>query len=388
MFTKILLMVLIIMFSFCGVCYSDVFNNITDFGATPNDSTDDTLAIQQAINASENDGYPLYIPKGIYNISKVGSDSCLFINKNIKIIGTGADSYLHSTSPDAHIIKVSTNDPVYMNDFTLIFAGSIQPNNGISCLYITAPSVNKKSRFNNLILGNGNTGVHFNRAAFWIMDGCFIENFYNYGIIVENLSNPDEGDSKFSKNYIIGRVGSTSGMLYKSGGGLNIVSNKVLGYQKYGLEIFADTGGNLHKGLNSWIINSNSIEGSGDYIHYGLYIHSKDAYPNTAVINGNEITGGIYMDGGADKAIFLISITGNTIGYHTMKASSAVTILNSDNIIVSGNVIRHPSNSYTKLQGNTNVVVEANCYNNGSDGDGDNDNEDNGGFFSCLTNRF
>jgi polygalacturonase len=42
--------------------------DITTYGATPNDSTDDTSAIQNAINAATA-GDTIYIPNGTFNIS-------------------------------------------------------------------------------------------------------------------------------------------------------------------------------------------------------------------------------------------------------------------------------------------------------------------------------
>lgn len=43
--------------------------NVKQYGAMGNNSSDDTVAIQTAINAAEATGHPLYIPTGTYLIS-------------------------------------------------------------------------------------------------------------------------------------------------------------------------------------------------------------------------------------------------------------------------------------------------------------------------------
>ena len=50
----------------------DVKIDVTDYGATPNDETDDTEAIKRAIHViNENGGGIVYIPEGKYNISEI-----------------------------------------------------------------------------------------------------------------------------------------------------------------------------------------------------------------------------------------------------------------------------------------------------------------------------
>ena len=63
-----------------GACF-----NVLDFGATGDGTTDDTTAIQAAINAAE--GNALYIPKGTYKCT-----SQIQIKANTLIFGAGRNA--------------------------------------------------------------------------------------------------------------------------------------------------------------------------------------------------------------------------------------------------------------------------------------------------------
>ena len=64
-----------------------LFFNVKDYGALGNNSSDDTAAIQSAIDAANISGGIVFVPEGIYLIS-----SPLTIYSNIEIMGTGAGS--------------------------------------------------------------------------------------------------------------------------------------------------------------------------------------------------------------------------------------------------------------------------------------------------------
>lgn len=64
--------------------------NVREFGAVGNGSTDDTAAIQAAINAvkATNGAYALHVPAGVYRLT-----SAVTIDKAVHIIGAGASPY-------------------------------------------------------------------------------------------------------------------------------------------------------------------------------------------------------------------------------------------------------------------------------------------------------
>lgn len=76
--------------------------NVTDYGAVPNGSNDNTVAIQSAINAAATaGGGVVFLPAGVYRISPQGSNShCLRISTNdIVLRGAGtSQTFLLNTS--------------------------------------------------------------------------------------------------------------------------------------------------------------------------------------------------------------------------------------------------------------------------------------------------
>lgn len=71
--------------------------NIKQFGAKGDDLTDDTTRIQECITFALNNGYSVFIPSGVFRISKVS------INGTINMYGTGEESVIKS-------IDNNTND--------------------------------------------------------------------------------------------------------------------------------------------------------------------------------------------------------------------------------------------------------------------------------------
>lgn len=87
------------------------FVSVKDFGAVGDGVTDDTVAIQNAINSldSQNGGL-LYIPQGTYII-----DAPLILPNGVSLIGSGVDStILEKTSATASTVQ-STATPVFLN---------------------------------------------------------------------------------------------------------------------------------------------------------------------------------------------------------------------------------------------------------------------------------
>ena len=115
------------------------FTSVTDYGATGDGTTDDTDAIQAAIDAlSANNGGTLYLPAGTYAIS-----STLSVNtSNISIVGDGAD-IRHIANPQ------------------FIFAATILKwigASGGSMIEFSSPS----GASNNKCNGGGISGIAFN----------------------------------------------------------------------------------------------------------------------------------------------------------------------------------------------------------------------------------
>lgn len=85
--------------------------SVTEFGAVPNDSGDDTIPIQRALDALKT-GQTLTFPAGRYLMSKT---------LRVRVAGSvldGRGATLHATNPDNQAIKIEVDD-VTMRSFTL-----------------------------------------------------------------------------------------------------------------------------------------------------------------------------------------------------------------------------------------------------------------------------
>lgn len=89
--------------------------NVRDFGAAGNGSTDDTSAIQGAIDSVLGTGGTIYLPKGIYKIS-----TQLNLRNGITILGDGEEStFINQTGADAHGIVGDDVGSISLENFIL-----------------------------------------------------------------------------------------------------------------------------------------------------------------------------------------------------------------------------------------------------------------------------
>lgn len=95
--------------------------SVKDFGAKGDDTTDDTTAVQAAINAVKaNGGGSVMIPKGTYKISA----ALVIDSSNVRIIGDGIASKIKTYSQTAHVFTVAASgggeiDNIIFRDFSI-----------------------------------------------------------------------------------------------------------------------------------------------------------------------------------------------------------------------------------------------------------------------------
>ena len=138
--------------------------NVLNYGAKGDGITDDTSAIQAAINAAKDYSQPglLFFPTGKYLIS-----SPLTIDRRISIMGTGIGSQIYQ-SADEHLFTMVPYAPGFISHLFVanLTLGSVATTSGKSLMYMS--HVNR-SRFDNIVMAGSHTGMY--------MEGCLLNTF-------------------------------------------------------------------------------------------------------------------------------------------------------------------------------------------------------------------
>ncbi len=120
--------------------------NVLDFGAIGDGSTNDTAAIQAALDAGENGA--VYFPTGTYLVS-----SALTVNPSTRIFGNGFDSIIKTNSATANIFNVS-GQYVYISD--IVFNSSVTRTGGY---YVDILSGSSRFRMEQFWMYNAKSGI-------------------------------------------------------------------------------------------------------------------------------------------------------------------------------------------------------------------------------------
>jgi parallel beta-helix repeat protein len=168
------------------------FVSVKDFGAVGDGTTDDTSAIQAAINAASR----IYFPEGTYKITDQAGGYGLLVNAaNKHLVGAGleiADLVYTSSTADRPAIKVTADD-VHISglrvDGTANATKAAQTT--ANCNGIVLVDVDECSIRNCQIVG-GHYGIHLENTTtdpdnlkHNVVEGCVIRNVQSTGIIVQ-----------------------------------------------------------------------------------------------------------------------------------------------------------------------------------------------------------
>lgn len=93
--------------------------NITDFGAVGNGSTDDTAAIQAAIDSLSSGG-SVYFPPGVYNVTGIRIDGTSANRTNITLYGDGPASTLQMAAGNtSNVVKSLSGSGFHIRDLKI-----------------------------------------------------------------------------------------------------------------------------------------------------------------------------------------------------------------------------------------------------------------------------
>jgi hypothetical protein len=298
--------------------------SVKDFGAKGDGSTNDTAAIQYAVNACQLTGASLYIPAGTYKAT-----SSINITTRLHLYGDSAQtSVIQSTAAEAIIVTVPANN--YSNRFSHFHDFGIEP--------ATA--------------GTGTSGFVCRTAAVtglmsnFVIERIYIGDFGSFGLVFDNsVSNPN-GFFTFS----IRRCWFTNGMnLIKVGDSVNIEENTITDGGTVQTNFSGGRPGILYTSINAGarqvVFRSNSITTSGGAIvainasqlriennqceypfyYYIPYGASTTAYYAAQIYLSNctytEIRGNTIQPGGG----FVTNVTGTTNSTTSVTAVSSMS---------------------------------------------------------------
>jgi polygalacturonase len=194
--------------------------NVTDYGAVCDGVTDDTVAIQAAVNAT-GPGV-LELPTGACAIS-----STIHITSGMTLKGQGRQSsFIQMTSPTMNGFAVDSDNGVSFLDLA-IFAPDAT--SGAMITFSGVTRANALSRFVNCSFIKGYNQIVTTAAYIWIADGNYHYGYKNSAFIVQNTNDVDDGDSTISNSTFSGGDSNSVTIIQYSSGGLRVVNNKLLG---------------------------------------------------------------------------------------------------------------------------------------------------------------
>lgn len=306
----------------------------TAAGLVGDSTTDNTAALQAAIDALPAVGGVLYFPAGKWRIA-----NHIIVNKPITIIGESGPAYTVQTG--AHSVVISPSRCVIYStnatDSAFIFTVPGSQVRDISFAYSGGNAARTNTglyfeqasdmRMTNVGFFNFSINCEIKNGLLWSINECYFVDHKRIGLKVSDSTLADGGDMTIFNNWFLTYTSmsdSATHIYYRSGGGMKILSNKFNG------------GGALYNpnydiycpflGTVDLLINNNSFE---NFYKSAIFIQPQATVSmNSIMINGNQITSyqGIRNspDIVIDATTLGVSIKGVTIeGNQMLGANSA-----------------------------------------------------------------
>lgn len=201
--------------------------SVKDFGAVGDGITDDTAAIQAAINASNS----VYFPDGTYLVSaQIDLKADLMLQAE-----TGAKILLQ-TGVTPYVLRGSATNNVTIRDLEIEGNGA----SGFSTVYIT--NATNVTVDNCKITKSGSTALWFSSCSFAKVENCTLSSNYYYGLEFRDCDNCKAIANTCADNGNTGVATSTGGrgiMLWRSRG-CYIAGNRFVNNSEYGFRIYSE----------------------------------------------------------------------------------------------------------------------------------------------------
>lgn len=341
------------------------FKTITEYGCSGDDATDNTTALQLAIN--ENYGKTLFIPDGVYLVSD------LEIVDDITIVGSGKNAVLKYTGT-GDCLHIKPKSPSTTDDFICITLENISiiTETGANGLYLSETT---HSIFRNLYIEGFGTGIKMDGEGLVSKQNTIFNNHFEE-IVIDRVTNGFDifgciSDSHFDKLSISNcEYGIYFHGTKETQGSNNVtITNSTFVYAKdcvhldnvHMRNLFIN-GGNFEQFDNHGIfINPNECDFKIFTLCNSLFLPSKNANENTVCVELKKCSGGnitnilfqnnnddvVGIDTTSSMLLYvnnLIANNGSTIKHNISKACYYTTYeyLNNKDNLVFNTAIRSP----------------------------------------------
>ncbi len=317
--------------------------------------TDDTVALQAALDDAATHKLSLFLPRSCY----FGTE--LHVNA-VSIFGAGAGR-LVMTNPTQRGLVVTSGTPsgggaVVFRDFA-ITSGTVPTAGAAITVDPGGDNVNTGSRFENISIPVAYDGIDFVRAAFWTVRDPHIgeptlqsaSKVIHRGITVRNVVQEDYGDSLITGGLIAAGPGSAENVYMESSAGLKIIGTKMVGDAQNCFHLSQVS----NRAMGLLIIEGNSLEGC---TVNGMLLEQSVASVahgiNGLVIVGNQIGGGagsgfvgINVVGKGATWIMNATINGNAVMANQTASMGGIVLDGIWNATVTGNAVFNNSSNPT-----------------------------------------
>jgi len=346
---------------------SDQISTVIDFGATPNDNTDDSEAFQKMLDSNKD----LLIPAGTYNINK---SLQIQSKRNLKVYGVGLVKLISKGIRTSNVFKISGSTGVLISN--IIFIGGT---NKLNIRNIAIDFSDKNSSyigiFNCTFTGNSSQGFNiginaqYGGEAFLISDCTFNSLVGNisgngYGIHIASVTN-----SKICNNNFSASKGRGRHAIYLSTGVQNckVLNNNISNFDWASIALNCYTYEVENKDN---LIKNNVIRGGGDMNYWGvgqISVFGKcwnNTIESNKLYNGAKM--GIFINGNSGDNFDEKNIsTGNKVINNTIEncGTYGITVSGAKNLDLIGNKIQKSEIARSANQSYPGIYITANLFN-------------------------
>lgn len=352
----------------------------TPYSAVGDYATDDTAAIQAAINDAEAVGGRLIAPPGRYHTTApmVISDHLLFDGDGypddggaLYAAGYGGIPLAFNNNmkgtifyPGCHdCFQNVSNNAVQMQGFQIAYNQSAPSGSNLAAIRNSPTTgVNVNSVFRDIAIQAADNGVVLNNMLHFRIDNVNTLNGFQNSISISNAAYPSFGDSSIQNCTLWGSKVLTAHINVGSHGGLRIINNKFNdGDPTASCGILFNPSLSVIQNMEPVVIVGNSVEGQAVGICF-VNAHPTTATMTEVVITGNQIWAGtnaiLANTSGTSQWLAGFTITGNVMMTLNGAAQPVVLIDNASMGVITGNQF-----AFSGSPGGTGVILGAQTSN-------------------------